>query len=154
MCDDSLSLTLLVASAGRCSDTGVSIRSVMLAAHTVCCRLAISHMEDQRHQRTMADCLASWRLQTTARRELRQLEAVAARQTRLYMMKRLFGIWVDAHQQQQAELAAAKQEMLQRRAARVLQHWKVRLWPCPPLLCLWCCNHVRPRRVFGTSAES
>lgn len=94
----------------------------------------MTDMEDRRHQRTLADCLAGWRLQTAARRELRHLEAVAARQTGLHMMKRIFGAWVDAHQQQQAQLAAAKQGMLHRRAARVLQHWKVRLWPCPPVV--------------------
>ena len=88
-------------------------------------RFAITAMLQRRQQHSTAQAFVEWQLYVAARNYLRSIGARLAHQIRLNGLKLCFGAWWQEGQQQQARLYAARQQLLQKTAARVLQHWKV-----------------------------
>ncbi len=88
-------------------------------------RIAVTDMLQHRQQHSMAQAFANWQLYLAARNELRSIGARLAQQTRLNALKHHLAAWWQECQQQQARLYAARQQLLQNTAARVMQHWKV-----------------------------
>ena len=91
-------------------------------------RLAVTAMLQRRQQHSMAQAFDEWQLYVAAKHSLRSIGARLAEQTRLNILEYHLAAWWQECQQQQARLCAARQQLLQNTAARVLQHWKV-----PPL---------------------
>ncbi len=91
-------------------------------------RFAITAMLQHRQQQNMAQAFVEWQLYVAARNDLRSIGARLAHQIRLNALKHHLAAWWQECQQQQVRLYAARQQLLQNTAARVLQHWKV-----PPL---------------------
>jgi hypothetical protein len=89
-------------------------------------RLAITDMLQRRQQHYTAQAFDEWQLYVAARKHLRSIGARLAEQTRLNVLEYHLAAWWQECQQQQARLYAARQQLLQNTASRVLQHWKVR----------------------------
>ena len=89
-------------------------------------RFAVTAMLQRRQQHSMAQAFDEWQLYVTARNNLRSIGARLAEQTRLNVLEYHLAAWWQECQQQQARLYAARQQLLQNTAARMLQHWKVR----------------------------
>ncbi len=89
-------------------------------------RIAITAMLQRRQQHSTAQVFAEWQLYVAARNDLRSIGVRLAQQIRLNALKLCLAAWWQECQQQQAKLYAARQQLLQNTAAKVLQHWKVR----------------------------
>ncbi len=88
-------------------------------------RLAITDMLQRRQQHSTAQAFVEWQLCAAAKHNLRSIAARLTEQIRLNVLEYHLAAWWQQCQQQQARLYAARQQMLQNTAARVLQHWKV-----------------------------
>ncbi len=88
-------------------------------------RLAITDMLQRRQQHSVAQAFDEWQLYVAARNKLRSIGARLAEQTRLNVLEYHLAAWWQECQQQQARLCAARQQLLQNTAVKVMQHWKV-----------------------------
>ncbi len=76
-------------------------------------------------QHSTAQAFAEWQLYVAARNDMRSISARLAEQIRLNTLKHHLAAWWQECQQQQARLCAARQQLLQNTAVKVMQHWKV-----------------------------